>query len=84
MFSGNSLSVEGGAFTATRLRLKAQGCFNPGKEVLRILKPGTGCGRRRNRLAVDVTIPVTQGSRKRQPWAPRRNRFAAKIFRNRW
>ena len=38
--------------TAKRLRLEAQGCFNPGITRLKGDQPGTGCDRGRNRFAV--------------------------------
>jgi len=38
--------------TAKRLRRKAQGCFNPGYRNF-CGQPGTGCDRRRSRVAVE-------------------------------
>jgi hypothetical protein len=52
----------GGAGTAKRLWIKAQGCFNPGISRSDHYQPGTGCGL--NRVAVASSIPsMTQGSR---------------------
>ena len=42
--------------TAKRLRLKAQGCFNPGVVSADHYQPGTGCANGRNRIAVEWAI----------------------------
>jgi hypothetical protein len=60
--------------TARRLRLEAQGCFNPG---IKCLGESTRNGLRlaiRNRCAVENWLTAIPGLK--QPWVLGRNRFA--------